>query len=331
MKRIGQILVALLLAGTAYIARADHHLFTIEQVYSNADGSVQFIVLRNILSSNGEHRWATRSLFSSGPGGPGKLYRFTTDLPSSQTADKAVLIATEGFAALGLVTPDYVIPNGFLQVPAGTVNFAGVAMLSYTALPTDGANALNGNNAVLPNRATNFAGQSASVPVAGPPPGPAVATVVEFYNASLDHYFVTHITNEIALLQAGTTIRGWTSTGQSFKVYTSASAGTSPVCRFYIPPDKGDSHFYGRGTTECQGTAANNPTFIQEATDFFHVKLPVLGECPAGTVPVYRVFSNRADANHRYMVDRAVRTTMTNSGWLAEGDGPDLVVMCSPT
>jgi hypothetical protein len=45
---------------------------------------------------------------------------------------------------------------------------------------------------------------------------------------------------------------------------------------------------------------------------------------------VYRVFSNRTDANHRYMVDRAVRDQMVAHGWLAEGDGPDLVVMCSP-
>ena len=159
---------------------------------------------------------------------------------------------------------------------------------------------------------------------------PSTALAVEFYNTALDHYFITHITNEIALLDAGTTIRGWTRTGQSFNVYTAASTGTSPVCRFYIPPDKGDSHFYGRGTAECDGTAANNPTFVNEAADFFHVKLPVAGVCPAGTRPVYRVFSNRSDANHRYAVDRAVRDTMTGRGWLAEGDGPDLVVMCSP-
>ena len=51
---------------------------------------------------------------------------------------------------------------------------------------------------------------------------------------------------------------------------------------------------------------------------------------PAGTAPVDRVFSNRADANHRYMTDRALRDQMVASGWLAEGDGPDLVVMCAP-
>ncbi len=42
------------------------------------------------------------------------------------------------------------------------------------------------------------------------------------------------------------------------------------------------------------------------------------------------MFSNRADANHRYMTDKTVRDAMVAKGWLAEGDGPNLVVMCSP-
>src|SRR4030095_7160319 len=37
---------------------------------------------------------------------------------------------------------------------------------------------------------------------ASSPPGPATATAVEFYNASLDHYFITHIPGEIAILDA---------------------------------------------------------------------------------------------------------------------------------
>ena len=45
---------------------------------------------------------------------------------------------------------------------------------------------------------------------------------------------------------------------------------------------------------------------------------------------VYRVFSNRPDANHRYMIVRTLRDQMMMLGWLAEGDGPDLVVMCVP-
>jgi hypothetical protein len=148
---------------------------------------------------------------------------------------------------------------------------------------------------------------------------------------SLDHYFISHIAAEIAILDAGVTIKGWTRTGQSFNVYSAAGAGTSPVCRFYIPPALGDSHFYGRGTAECDATALKNPSFVNEDPQFFHVVLPVAGVCPAGTIPVYRVFSNRPDANHRYMISAALRDFMvTQLHWLAEGDGPDLVVMCVP-
>lgn len=159
---------------------------------------------------------------------------------------------------------------------------------------------------------------------------PATTTAVEYYNATLDHYFLTHLGAEIAILDAGVTIKGWARTGQSIPVYAGAQAASSPVCRYYIPPGKGDSHFYGRGSAECDATGASNPTFLNEDPQFFHVMLPAGGVCPAGTAPIYRVFSNRADANHRYMVSRALRDQMAGSGWLAEGDGPDLVVMCSP-
>jgi len=47
-------------------------------------------------------------------------------------------------------------------------------------------------------------------------------------------------------------------------------------------------------------------------------------------VPVYRVFTNRGDANHRYTADRATRDQMVTKGWVAEGDGPDTVTICAP-
>ena len=153
---------------------------------------------------------------------------------------------------------------------------------------------------------------------------------MEFYNASLDHYFLSHVAQEISDLDTGVHA-GWARTGQSFRVFTAANAQTSPVCRFYIPPAKGDSHFYGRGVQECAETGQKNPTFVNEDPQFFHVILPAAGVCPAGTIPVYRVFDNRADANHRYMVDRNIRDLMVSQQhWIAEGDGPDLVVMCVP-
>jgi hypothetical protein len=66
--------------------------------------------------------------------------------------------------------PDYVIPNGFLPLTNGTINYAGVDQVSYTALPTDGVSALNRSGMTVPNLATNFNGQSASVTA----PAPAV-------------------------------------------------------------------------------------------------------------------------------------------------------------
>ena len=155
-------------------------------------------------------------------------------------------------------------------------------------------------------------------------------TVVEFYNATLDHYFITWVAEEIAKLDAGTVIKGWTRTGKTLKTYTTTQTGTSPVCRFYIPPALGDSHFFGRGTVECNATALQNPSFVLEEPAFMQMFLPTAGVCPPNTTEVYRVFDNRPDANHRYTTDRVVRNQMVVMGWLAEGDGPNMVVMCAP-
>ena len=178
-----------------------------------------------------------------------------------------------------------------------------------------------------PNFTYTFQPYSATVIALAPA---TIAPVIEYYNASQDHYFMTWAPAEIAILDAGTTIKGWTRTGKMFQAYTTPQSGTSPVCRFYIPPALGDSHFYGRGTTECNATAQKNPSFILEDPTFMQMFLPNLGVCPASTTEVYRVFDNRSDANHRYMTDPAVRDQMVAKGWIAEGDGPDLVVMCAP-
>jgi hypothetical protein len=197
-------------------------------------------------------------------------------------------------------------------VLAGTPTTAGT--FSFTGRVTDSAGATG-------TQVFNFTAKAGSVA--------ATATAVEFHNATLDHYFLTHVADEIAKLDVGIAIQGWTRTNKSFNVNTSAGANTSPVCRFYIPPAKGNSHFYGRGVTECNETVAKNPTFVNEDPKFFHMVLPTAGACPVGTINVYRVFSNRPDANHRYMTDMATRDQMVAKGWLAEGDGPDLVVMCA--
>lgn len=316
---IARIVAFVALAVVASTASAAFHMFRLSAIYSNADGSVQFVVLRECCGSDGESLWNGVSLRSGA-----QAFVFPRNLPSGDTAGKSVLVATQGFADLGLIAPDYIMPANFLSIGGGNLNYGGVSQMTYGAMPTDGRMLLAGGTAV-PNQATNFAGQTASVGAA-----PASAAAVEFYNAGLDHYFLSHIAKEISDLDTGVH-PGWARTGQTLRVFTASSAQTSPVCRFYIPPAKGDSHFYGRGTQECTETGQKNPTFVNEDPQFFFVILPVAGVCPAGTINVYRVFDNRVDANHRYMIDAAIRDAMVSQrSWIAEGDGPNLVVMCVP-
>jgi hypothetical protein len=157
----------------------------------------------------------------------------------------------------------------------------------------------------------------------------ATVEVIEYHRADIDHYFMSSLAAESDALGSGR-FKGWARTGRAFSAYASAQADTSPVCRFYLPPAYGDSHFYGRDPQECDAVRAANPGFAFEAPDVMHLTLPVAGVCPNATVAVYRVFNARVDTNHRYMTDPALRDAMVARGWVAEGEGPDVVTMCAP-
>ena len=96
-------------------ARAEFHTFQIEQMYSNADGSVQFVILHESQGMNGEN-FLGGQVLSSTHAGVTKTFLFTQNLPGdycdsyygctpSPTANRRVLIASQGFAALNLVAP----------------------------------------------------------------------------------------------------------------------------------------------------------------------------------------------------------------------------------
>jgi hypothetical protein len=171
-------------------------------------------------------------------------------------------------------------------------------------------------------------GQLTAFDVPGPPVG---AAVVEFYDASLDHYFMSPLASEIQALDDDK-FPGWARTGQTFNAYAASVAGANPVCRFYLPPAYGDSHFYSGSPVECAAVLAKYPFFDYESPALFYILPPdpVTGACPAGTTPVYRVWDARADTNHRYTTSRTIRDQMVAMGWVAEGYGPDSVIMCAP-
>jgi uncharacterized protein DUF5648 len=163
-------------------------------------------------------------------------------------------------------------------------------------------------------------------------------TVVEYYDAALDHYFMTALQSEIDALDSGR-IAGWSRTGFVFEASATPAGGLDPVCRFYIPPARGDSHFFSASPAECAavlekiGSDPNYGGYDEETPAAFYIALPDVasGACPRGTSPVYRLWNGRADSNHRYTADGATRDAMIARGYVPEGYGPQGAVMCTPS
>jgi hypothetical protein len=163
-------------------------------------------------------------------------------------------------------------------------------------------------------------------------PPAAEVSVVEYYRAAVRHYFMTADSTEIDALDHGV-FPGWARTGQTFKAYPPSDASHAPVCRFYGRPEAGlDSHFYSASISECQAVIARfSNAWIYESGNVFTIDVPdpVNGACAPTALPVYRLYNNRADVNHRYTTSLALRTQMMNAGWIAEGYGPLAVAMCA--
>jgi hypothetical protein len=171
MKRLWVGLVALAVVGPT---NAAFHLFRIQEIYSSADGTIQFVELRESAGADFESFWAGQSITST-QGTTTRSYTFPANLPSTQTASRSVLIATPGFAALAGVTPDFVVPAPFLFPGGGTLDYAlGTDSVAYPALPTDGVSSVDRNGVPGPNSPTNFAGQTGSLAPTPPPPGAPV-------------------------------------------------------------------------------------------------------------------------------------------------------------
>src|SRR5436190_14474573 len=111
--KVRTVLLAAVLGIVVLPAQAAYHLFRIDQVYSNSDGNVQFVVLREGTGTNNENKWNGLPLATTNRFGVGKQINFPSDI-AAQTASRSVLVATPAFAALGLVTPDFTIPPRFI-------------------------------------------------------------------------------------------------------------------------------------------------------------------------------------------------------------------------
>ncbi len=163
----------------------------------------------------------------------------------------------------------------------------------------------------------------------------SMVQIVEYYNLDSGHYFITPNAGEILLL-GKPPFADWQLSGYSFLGYSPAKApaGTVPVCRFYNDHFEGlSSHFYAPKGLGCEDTIEYFPDWTLEDDRLFYAYLPDgQGLCPAGQMPVYRLFNNGAGGapNHRFTTRADLRQQLIDGeGFTPEGAGIG-VGWCAP-
>ncbi len=174
------------------------------------------------------------------------------------------------------------------------------------------------------------------VPVSVTTTASATATAVEYYNPSVDYYFITSRLTDIALLDTAPT---FVRTGQTFQVYVQPDAlsGRKPITRFYfdkvaVGGSRG-SHFYTLVQSELNALISLNPANLaaprlpyNEGVDSY-AYMPVVegvgGYCPSGLIPVYRIFRGNVrfpdNPNHRFTTSMTIYNAFVAKGWDGEG------------
>ena len=164
---------------------------------------------------------------------------------------------------------------------------------------------------------------------------PGTVTVVEYYHAGFDHYFITAKQSDIDALDAGAFGGVWVRTGLHIQsVCGSRAPGSGPVCRFFSTAfGPKSSHFYTWYVPECDGLKADpNHSWQYEDSNLVMGMSASDGNCPAGFAPVYRFYngSQGGAPNHRYTTDTAVKAQMLAKSYTQEGPLPGLAFMCAP-
>ena len=119
------------------------------------------------------------------------------------------------------------------------------------------------------------------------------------------NYFISDLAPDLDALDTGR-FAGWARTGKTFKVWPISQGFLNDVCRFYIPPEHGNSHFFSASPAECAtvsglvGTNPNYSGYVLRRPRRSRWRSPTPRACALNIGPVYRLWNQRADSNHRY-------------------------------
>ena len=248
----------------------------------------------------------------------------------AESAATTVILRGTGFTASSrlvldgvVMTPTY-IDSKTLSVSVSRSQFPDTGRVSaYVTNSLSGFCAVNSNSLgadVLP------AGVTAGV------------SLVEYYIASLDYYFLTGRAADKTALDALPTV--FARTGKQIKIYATPNVDTLPLERHYFDKvargGSRGSHFFTVQPGDQVLLTGLNPTNIVnlaakpylEGVEGYAVPTAAGGTCPTGSIPVYRSFKGAPrymdDGNHRFSTSLAQHQMMvTQLGWTDDG-----VVFC---
>ena len=161
--RIHAVLAVAALVGSP--VQAGSHLWVINEAYSNADGTTQFIEMWNPSDPN-ENFIANKEIYSMTTGNE---YVVEENLPPRSTADKYLLFATQGFADIpGAPTPDHIIIDNFFSIVEDSIQWHMYlpSALEFSAgeLPLDGVLSIAQDGTIAPASPKNWPGETFQPP-----------------------------------------------------------------------------------------------------------------------------------------------------------------------
>src|SRR6266567_2762706 len=190
-------------------AMAVRNSFRIYQIASSQDGTAQIIELKEMDGQDDEaFFFSSLELYVTNRYGITKGFYFPSDLPSAETANKHVIVSTGagGYFLGSPFSPDFVLPSEFLPTDGGTIDLvqcseciggATIDSWSFDAIPTDGrllqrsGEAARGTVQTFADIVFNCCGPVFNGLVYALGIDLTGVVVVEYYSASLDHYFIS--------------------------------------------------------------------------------------------------------------------------------------------